>query len=112
MKRDKPSDDDAVLKSLLHEWQPSSSLPPCFQDEVSRRIERGKTETMEARTLAGLFSDWLLTRLPHPALAAAYVVTLLAVGAGVGWNQARRESSRVRTELGARYAKAVDPYLP
>jgi len=35
---------------------------------------------------------------------------LVVIGASVGWSQARQETARVTTELGARYAHAVDPY--
>jgi hypothetical protein len=48
--------------------------------------------------------------LPKPALATAYVMGLLIIGASVGWSQARQETARITGKLGARYAQAVDPY--
>jgi hypothetical protein len=102
--------DDAPLDALLQEWQPKPSLPPRFQEQVWRRIERAETAPAPTLTLAQLFAAWLTSRLPRPAMATAYMAVLLVIGAGVGWSQARQETARVTTELGARYAHTVDPY--
>lgn len=110
MKTNHPNGDEAPLKALLQEWQPKPSLPPRFQEQVWRRIERAETSPAPTATLAQLFAAWLANKLPRPALATAYVMALLVVGATVGWSQARQETARVTTELGARYAQAVDPY--
>lgn len=110
MKTNNPHGDDAPLDALLQEWKPKPSLPPRFQEQVWRRIERAETSPAPTVTLAQLFAAWLANKLPRPALATAYVMALLVVGATVGWSQARQETARVTTELGARYAQAVDPY--
>lgn len=110
MKTDNFNENDAPLRALLKEWKPEPSLPPRFQEQVWRRIERAETAPVPPVTLAQLFANWLATRLPRPALATAYVAVLLVIGASVGWSQARQETARVTTELGARYAQAVDPY--
>jgi len=110
MKTNNPHGDDAPLDALLQEWKPKPSLPPRFQEQVWRRIERAETAPTPTVTLAQLFAAWLATKLPRPALATAYVAVLLVVGASVGWSQARQETARITTELGARYAQAVDPY--
>lgn len=110
MKNTDPPRDDAPLDALLQEWQPKPSLPPRFQEQVWRRIERAETTPPPTPTFAQLFADWLTSKLPRPALAAAYVSVLLVVGASVGWSQARQERERVTAELGARYFQAVDPY--
>ena len=110
MKTNNPHGDDAPLDALLQEWQPKPSLPPHFQEQVWRRIERAETAPLPTATLAQLFAAWLKTKLPRPALATAYVAVLLVIGASVGWSQARQEAARVTTELSARYAHAVDPY--
>ena len=110
MKSTNPHGDDAPLDALLQEWQPKPSLPPRFQEQVWRRIERAETAPVPTVTLAQVFAAWLTTKLPRPALATAFVATLLVIGASVGWSQARQESIRVTTELSARYAQAVDPY--
>ena len=109
MKTNKPND-DAPLDALLQEWKVKPSLPPRFNEQVWRRIERAETAPVPSVSLATVFANWIATMLPRPALATAYVAVLLVIGASVGWSQARQETARVTTELGARYAHAVDPY--
>lgn len=110
MKTRNPHGDDAQLHALLQEWKPDLSLPPRFQEQVWRRIGRAETEPTQTFTLAQLFATWVATKLPRPALATTYVAVLLIIGAGVGWSQAQYENARVTSELGTRYAHAVDPY--
>ena len=109
MKTNKPND-DAPLDALLQEWKVKSSLPPRFNEQVWRRIERAETAPVPSVSLATVFANWIATMLPRPALATAYVTVLLAIGASVGWSQARQETARVSSDLSARYAQAVDPY--
>lgn len=110
MKTNPPDGDEAPLKALLQEWQPKHSLPPRFQEQVWRRIERAESAPVTALTLSQLFTNWLANKLPRPALAAGYMASLLIFGASSGWNQARHDTVRITGELGARYAQAVDPY--
>lgn len=98
------------LRALLKEWKQEASLPPRFQEQVWRRIERAEAAPVPSVSLATVFANWLTNLLPRPALATAYVAALLVIGASVGWSQARQETARVRGELSARYAQAVDPY--
>ena len=109
MKTNKPND-DAPLDALLHEWKVKPSLPPRFNEQVWRRIERAETAPAPSVSLATVFANWIGTMLPRPALATAYVAVLLVIGASVGWSQARQETARVSSDLSARYAQAVDPY--
>jgi len=110
MKPDNSNESDAPLRALLNEWKSEAPLPPCFQEQVWHRIERTETRSAPTMTFAQVFSKWLATKLPRPALATAYVALLLAIGASIGWSQARQETERVTGELSARYAQAVDPY--
>lgn len=110
MKTNNSNDNEASLRALLHEWKPEGSLPPRFQEEVWRRIERAEFELVPSISLANVFRNWLTSLLPQPALATAYVTVLLVVGASVGRSQAQQETARVAGELSARYAQAVDPY--
>lgn len=110
MKTDNSNEHDAPLRALLREWKPEASLPPRFQEQVWRRIERAEAAPVPAITLAQVFANWLANRLPRPALATAYLGVLLFIGASAGWSQARQETARVTGELSARYAQAVDPY--
>lgn len=102
--------DDAPLRALLQEWNPQPPLPARFQERVWRRIEHAETAAAPSVSLARLFANCIGTMLPRPALATAYVAVLLAVGAGLGWSQARQESVRIAGSLSARYVQAVDPY--
>lgn len=110
MKTDNSNENDVRLRALLQEWKPEASLPPRFQEQVWRRIERTETAPAPSISLATVFAHWITHLLPKPALATAYVAALLAIGASVGWSQARQETARVTGELSARYAQAVDPY--
>jgi hypothetical protein len=110
MKTNNSNENDASLRALLQEWKPEASLPPRFQEQVWRRIERAESALVPSVSLAAVFANWLTNLLPRPALATAYVTVLLVVGASVGWSQARQETARVTGELSARYAQAVDPY--
>ena len=94
----------------MRDWKITASLPPRFQEQVWRRIEGAESASAPSVSLATVLADWIVTVLRRPALATAYVAALLVIGASVGWSQARQETARVTTELGARYAQAVDPY--
>lgn len=110
MKIENSNENHAPLRALLREWDPKASLPPRFAEQVWRRIERADTVPAPTVSLATVLANWIANVLPKPALATAYVMALLVVGASVGWKQARQERSRVTGELGSRYAQAVDPY--
>lgn len=109
MKTNEPND-DAPLDPLLQEWTVKPSLPPRFNEQVWRRIERAETAPAPSVSLATVFANWIATMLPRPALATVYVTVLFVIGASVGWSQARQETARVSSDLSARYAQAVDPY--
>jgi hypothetical protein len=107
MNPNKPPEDEP-LDALLQEWKVKPPLPPRFNEQVWQRIER--SEIAPAISLATAFANWIGISLSRPALAAAYAIVLLAIGSGLGWSQARQETMRVTSDLGARYAQAVDPY--
>ena len=108
MKTNQPSNQDESLRKVLREWRSDVPLPPRFQESVWRRIEREQAAV--APSLWTLVSHWLGSVFPRPALAAAYVAMLLAVGGTAGWAQARQENARVKDELGHRYVRSLDPY--
>jgi len=110
MKTDNPNENDVPLRALLQEWKPEAALPPRFQEQVWRRIERAEAAPVPTVSLAAVFANWLTNLLPRRTLATAYVAVLLVTGASVGWSQARQETARVAGELSARYAQTVDPY--
>jgi hypothetical protein len=105
MKTNQPGNHDDPLHKVLQEWHPDVSLPPRFQEQVWRRIERAQAPSVWAAV-----SHWIETVLPRPALAASYVAMLLVVGVTAGWAQAHLETTHVRDELGQRYVRVLDPY--
>lgn len=110
MKTESSNENDVQLRALLKEWKPEAPLPPRFQEQVWRRIERAEAAPVPSVSLATVFANWLTNLLPQPALATAYVTVLMVIGASVGWSQAREVTALVSAELSARYAQAVDPY--
>lgn len=110
MKIDNSNGNHASLRALLNEWNPKASLPPRFQEQVWRRIEQADAAPSPTISFATVLANWIANVLPKPALATAYVMALLVVGASVGWKQARQETARVTGALGSRYAQTVDPY--
>src|SRR2546427_6414553 len=108
MKTNEPGDNDEALRKVLREWRTDASLPPRFQEEVWRRIERAQASG--APSAWAVMIHWIGVVLPRPALAASYVAVLLAIGVTVGWAQARQETARVKDELGQRYVRVLDPY--
>jgi hypothetical protein len=107
-----PNPHDPALRAVLREWQVTTPLPPRFQAQVWNRIERAAAPAAAADSPWALLTNWLMPLLPRPALAVAYVTGMLALGATVGWAQARQETARVGDALSARYLRAVDPYQP
>jgi hypothetical protein len=112
MKANSSLDDDKALSSLLKEWKVEAPLPPGFQEQVWRRIEREEEpRTVRALSPWAVVQNWMANILPRPALAVAYVGILLAAGAGIGWTQGQIEAQRISEQLSASYVKSVDPYL-
>jgi hypothetical protein len=109
MNTDQPNDRDEALGRLLKEWRTETSLPPRFQEQVWRRIERAETPTPQSLRL--LIAHFIGAVLPRPALAASYVAVLLVVGVTAGWAQAHQATTHVRDELSQRYVRVLDPYL-
>jgi hypothetical protein len=103
------NEDRAVLHAVLKEWKPPAALPPRFQEQVWRRIERAETaKPFRSNTIK--FANWMIRQMMKPAPATAYVMALLVVGAGMGWGIAQQKTERVSSELSMLYAQSVDPY--
>src|SRR5262245_9572197 len=102
--------EDAPLHALLKEWKAMLDLPPGFQNQVWRRVERAESLPTIAVPFRTVWTNWIATLLPRPALATAYLALFLALGATFGWAQARHETERVSGDLSARYVRLVDPY--
>ena len=99
----KPTDlepDDARLGALLRECRLSPSLPPRFQENVWRRIEKADATTHV--NWLDVLAGWLL----RPRLAFAVAAVLVLTGLGLGWNKGERLA---RNDAQARYLSAVAP---
>ncbi|NOS69394.1 MAG: hypothetical protein HOP33_05615 [Verrucomicrobia bacterium] len=104
MKENDLNQNDAALSTLLRQARPASSLPPRFQENVWRRIERAEEpKTAPARTG---WLDALATWILRPQLAFAVAAVLVLMGMGLGWNSGERLA---RNDAQARYLSAVAP---
>lgn len=110
MKSSDPKPDDISLSRLLKEWKIREELPPRFQENVWRGIERAKTRPAPSVTMAEVLGGWLERLLPRPAVALAYVSVMLLAGGIVGMAHGQQESRRLSAELSQRYVQSVDPY--
>jgi hypothetical protein len=97
---------DEALSTLLREWKVEAPLPPGFQEQVWRTIDRGEArESLWALTLRRLTEA-----LARPSLATSYVTVLLLIGLGAGYWQARSANAQAEESLSARYVQMIDPY--
>jgi hypothetical protein len=109
MKAPQPNDPDPALRQVLQEWRAEASLPPDFQNEVWRRINRAPAPAR--LSIWSALPNWVESALPRPMLAAAYMVIFVSIGVAGGWSQARQANARAKEELGERYVRVLDPYL-
>lgn len=108
MKNSGPEQSDPALRGVLKEWSVTVSLPPGFQEAVWRRIH--STQEHATPSIISSIAHWIRIVAARPALAAAYVALLLAIGMTAGWSQGRQESERIKGKLSERYVRLLDPY--
>jgi hypothetical protein len=108
MKSENPMPSDESLRQTLQQWKVDAPLPPRFQEQVWRRIERGE---VQAETPAWLLLwNRLMAALARPSLAVSYVTLLLAAGMIAGYWQARVIRAQSGEDMGARYVQLVAPF--
>lgn len=110
MKTNQEPNNDERLRTMLRQWVVEAPLPPRFQEQVWKRIERG-----EVRTQLGFWANLVRlfeTALPRPRIAVSYVATLLVLGVAAGSVAAQIKSGHLNTALSERYVQMVDPYHP
>jgi hypothetical protein len=92
------------LNAVLREWVVDSALPPRFEEQVWRRIDRVKAQATPSITalLESLFN--------RPALAISYVAILLVAGAMTGFLKVKDKSAASEAQWRARYVQSIDPY--
>jgi hypothetical protein len=106
-----PQNDDP-LRRVLCQWSVDTPLPPRFQEQVWRRIERAETGP-ELGLWAGLqagLSRLVEGILPRPKVAFAYLSVFLALGVAAGAMAAQIKTSRLDSTLSMRYVQSIDPY--
>jgi hypothetical protein len=106
MKPEDPMENQAPVSNLLREWRVDAPLPPGFQDQVWRRIDRAVPR--EPAWLARVRQ--VVRAMTRPALAVSYLAVLLLAGLATGYIQAKAANARTDDRLSARYVQAVDPY--
>ena len=99
---------DARLQGALRQWTVTTPLPPRFEQQVWRRIERAQAEP--AVTTLDLLLSLFKAVLFRPKLAFAYAAILLALGVAGGSLAAHNETNRLSATLGSRYIQSIDPY--
>ena len=70
-------DNQAELQRTLQDWRVTTPLPPRFQEQVWKRIERAETPGV---SLAEALRTWLAAWFAQPAFAVAYVAVFLIAG--------------------------------
>ena len=108
MKPDNPTRRDEALRQALGQWKVDASLPPRFQEQVWRRIERSELQAPVPAWM--LLIRRLIAALARPSLAVSYVTVLLLTGLLAGYWQVRITRAHMDETLGARYVQMVDPY--
>jgi hypothetical protein len=103
-----PKEDDEKLSKLLREWKVEISLPPRFQEQVWRRVERADVHSDVNLWMA--FTRWVEGTFARPALAVSYVAVLLFVGLTTGYLQAQDKSAQAESQWRTAYVQSVDPY--
>lgn len=90
---------DAKLSALLNQARPSPDLPPRFQENVWRRIERKETPGT-----APSWMELLAGLLLKPRFAVAAMCAFVAVGVALG---SINGAAQVRHDAQERYLAAV-----
>ena len=93
--------DDARLHALLHSVRPSPSVPPRFQENVWRRIEKA-----EAFVKSQSWLDVLVALILRPRFALATATALVVAGALFGVYEGNIAANQTAQ---AQYLAAVAP---
>jgi len=100
-------DNRTQLERTLQEWRVTTPMPPRFQEQVWKRIERAE---VPGTTLWDAMRPWFSAAFARPAFAIAYVCVLLVAGLTLGFLQGSHKAASWDRQLEARYVQSVDPY--
>ena len=96
-----------TLEQTLQEWRVTTPLPPRFQEQVWKRIERADVPSV---SVLDALRAWFAVTFTRPAFAVAYVSVLLVFGLAFGFVQANAKAAHLDRQLEARYVQSIDPY--
>ena len=96
-----------TLEQTLQEWRVTTPLPPRFQEQVWKRIERADVPSI---SVLDALRAWFAVTVARPAFAVAYVSGLLVAGLAFGFVQANEKAAHLDRQLEARYVQSIDPY--
>ena len=108
MRPNQDPESDERLRAVLRSWVVDTALPPRFQEQVWRRIERA--DLQPASPFWAGFFRLVEVALPRPKVAFAYVSVLLTVGVTAGAWAAQVKTTHTQADLGLRYVQSIDPY--
>jgi len=95
------------LERALQDWKITTALPPRFQEQVWKRIERAEVPNI---SLVDAVRAWFTMAFARPVFALAYVSVLLVAGLALGSVQGSHKAARWDRQLEARYVQSIDPY--
>ena len=107
MKPESLSSDDSQLRAVLREWKVESPLPPRFEEQVWRRIERNAPLPTDASAVIRM---WVTQMFGRPSFAVSYAMVLVLAGLLGGFWQGRAKAQHEDELLRSRYVQMVDPY--
>ncbi len=99
-------ENQADVDRLLKSWRVTTPLPPRFQEEVWKRIERAEAGTSITQGVRA----WFAMLFARPAIAVSYVAVLLGIGLAAGFFQANHKTAQWDHQLASRYVQTLDPY--
>jgi hypothetical protein len=101
------SPENNPLKKVLDQWRVAEPLPPRFQEQVWRRIEKREIPEVGAWELG---RQWLEVLFARRAVALAYIAVLLATGLMAGYASGSAHQRAEKAALAVRYIQSIDPY--
>jgi len=108
MTSENPMQGDEALSQVLRQWKVHAQMPPRFQEQVWRRIERSEPQAQVPAWV--LLWQRVTAALAQPPLAASYVTLLLLAGLLAGYWQVRITRAQAEENMGARYVQLVAPF--
>lgn len=97
------------LADKLRTWRVDPPVPASFRREVWARI--AVRENARENAFSTRVTEWLFSVLSQPRYAAAFALLFLALGLTFAHQRAQEATARSRSEMEARYAVSVSPFL-